>query len=77
MAGVILFNFAYTVTVPAWLNEKKAEVSVNKTIWCVLTYISMYVRYRVNSGNSMSLMIDKYVLFSVMKKMNTDQDIKF
>ena len=44
MAGVILFNFAYTVTVPAWLNEKKPEVSVNKTIWYVRTYDYLQMR---------------------------------
>ncbi len=29
LAGVVLFNFAFSVTVPAWLCEKKKEVSVN------------------------------------------------
>eukprot|EP01038_Epipyxis_sp_PR26KG_P009537 gene9537-12845_t len=33
LAGVILFNFAFSITVPSWLNEKKPIVSTNKLIW--------------------------------------------
>ena len=33
VAGVVLFNYAFSVTVPAWLNEKKSDVSVNGTVW--------------------------------------------
>ena len=33
LAGVVLFNYAFSITVPSWLNEKLPEVSVNKTIW--------------------------------------------
>ena len=33
LAGVLLFNYAYIVTVPSWLNEKQNSVSVNSTIW--------------------------------------------
>ena len=33
LVGVILFNYAFSITVPAWLNEKKSHVSVNNTIW--------------------------------------------
>ena len=33
LVGVILFNYAFSITVPAWLNEKKSHVSVNTTIW--------------------------------------------
>lgn len=31
--GVVIFNFAFCVTVPSWINEKVADVSVNKVIW--------------------------------------------
>lgn len=37
VAGVVLFNFAYSITVPSWLNEKAPEVNVNKTIWLSTT----------------------------------------
>lgn len=30
LAGVVLFNYAFALTVPAWLIEKKNDVSVNK-----------------------------------------------
>ena len=33
LGGVVLFNFAFSVTVPVWLQEKNSYVSVNKTIW--------------------------------------------
>jgi len=33
LAGVVLFNYAYGITIPSWLNEKKTNVSVNKIIW--------------------------------------------
>lgn len=32
LAGVVLFNFAYIIAVPSWLNEKAPNVSVNKVI---------------------------------------------
>ena len=31
--GHVLFNYAFVITVPSWVNEKKAGVSVNKAIW--------------------------------------------
>eukprot|EP00049_Salpingoeca_infusionum_P013279 m.247901 g.247901 ORF g.247901 m.247901 type:complete len:614 (-) comp15402_c1_seq1:776-2617(-) len=31
--GTILFNFGFVTTVPSWVNEKKAAVSVNKVVW--------------------------------------------
>jgi hypothetical protein len=31
LMGIVLFNYAYSITVPAWLTEKKEHVSVNKT----------------------------------------------
>ena len=31
--GVVIFNFAFCVTVPAWLNEKVPSVNAKKTIW--------------------------------------------
>ncbi len=33
LAGVVLFNYAFSITVPAWLGEKGSQVSVNRTIW--------------------------------------------
>jgi amino acid permease len=31
------FFAAFSITVPAWLNEKHPEVSANKVIWCSTT----------------------------------------
>jgi len=33
VVGVVIFNFAFCVTVPSWLNEKRRRVSAKKTIW--------------------------------------------
>jgi hypothetical protein len=33
LAGVVLFNYAYPITVPSWLNEKKLTVPTSKVIW--------------------------------------------
>lgn len=32
LAGVVLFNYAYSITIPAWLCEKKENVSVNEVM---------------------------------------------
>eukprot|EP00439_Symbiodinium_sp_Y106_P053240 s188_g7.t1 len=39
MQGTVLFNFAFTSTLPSWVNEKKAEVSVGATFWTVMGYV--------------------------------------
>lgn len=31
--GTVVFNYAYIILLPSWVNEKKPEVSVNKTVW--------------------------------------------
>ena len=33
LAGVVLFNYAYPITVPSWLNEKKLGTPTSKIIW--------------------------------------------
>lgn len=39
VVGILLFNFAFIVTVPSWINEKKANVSVINTLVLSLTFI--------------------------------------
>jgi len=34
--GVSLFNFAFLSSVPSWVNEKRDDVSIPKTLWTVL-----------------------------------------
>lgn len=31
--GTVIFNLAFVVTIPSWVNEKKPKVSVNRSIW--------------------------------------------
>ena len=48
LVGVVLFNYAFSITVPAWLNEKKSHVSVNMTIWGSSASITvMYVLFGI------------------------------
>jgi len=40
LAGVVLFNYAFSITVPSWLSEKDKSVSVNKSVWMASTSAS-------------------------------------
>ena len=33
VVGTVIFNLAFVVTIPSWVNEKKPKVSVNRSIW--------------------------------------------
>jgi len=33
VVGTIIFNFAFTVSIPSWVNEKKRGVGINKSVW--------------------------------------------
>ena len=41
LAGVVLFNFAFPITVPSWLQEKRRDVDVNSVVWPATTVSSM------------------------------------
>lgn len=42
--GNVLFNFAFILTIPSWLNEKKPEVGVNETVtWSVWLSVLLFV----------------------------------
>lgn len=59
LAGVVLFNYAYIVTVPSWLNEKQNGVSVNSTIWHASTLSSAiyFGAYRPSPAASKYLVV--------------------
>lgn len=51
LAGVILFNYAFSITVPSWLNEKQKDVSVNRIVWSASTFSSLiYVGFGMLGG---------------------------
>jgi len=53
LAGVVLFNYAYPITIPSWLNEKKHDVPVNKIIWLssfLATFV--YIVFSVAAASS-------------------------
>ena len=35
--GIAVFAYAYVVTIPSWVNEKKAGVNINVTVWLPAT----------------------------------------
>lgn len=41
LVGVILFNYAFAVTVPAWLTEKTTDTKINSTIWSASIFSSL------------------------------------
>lgn len=46
LVGVVLFNFDYVLTLPAWLIEKKVDVNPNNVIWSTATFCSlMYITF--------------------------------
>lgn len=46
LIGVILFNYAFVITVPSWLIEKTPGTNVNKTIWGASIFCSaMYITF--------------------------------
>lgn len=41
LTGVVLFNYAFSITVPSWLSEKDRNVSVNKCVWTASSWASI------------------------------------
>eukprot|EP00981_Chlorochromonas_danica_P011368 scaffold3979_cov158-Ochromonas_danica.AAC.1 len=41
LTGVVLFNYAFSITVPSWLSEKDRNVSVNKCVWAASSWASI------------------------------------
>ena len=65
LGGIVLFNYAFSVTIPAWLQEKQTNVSPNKTIWTssilsTIIYISFGClaasSFRDPGGNMLTLL---------------------
>ena len=48
LVGVILFNYAFAITVPAWLTEKTTDTRINKTIWTSSIFASfLYITFGI------------------------------
>jgi len=44
VVGVVMFNFAFVTTIPSWINIKKKEVSVQKSLWTsTITSVIIYI----------------------------------
>ena len=34
--GTTIFNYAYVITIPSWVNEKQDDVSINWSLWYII-----------------------------------------
>ena len=68
--GVVIFNFAFCVTIPSWLKEKKPEVSVAKTLWGATTFSAVLytavgvcgaIAFDLEPGDFLSLLMSEKV----------------
>lgn len=50
LLGVVLFNFALTATMPAWLHEKSPETSVTTVVWTANAIVVMLYFFVGTSG---------------------------
>jgi hypothetical protein len=65
LVSVFIFSWAFVIFMPSWLNEKRPEVSVNKTVW--YSGIASWIGYMavgllcasVNSGQTLDNMLDR------------------
>ena len=55
LIGVVLFNYTFSITIPAWLNEKQSHVSVNSIVWGSNSAMTiMYILFGLFGAMSMS-----------------------
>lgn len=75
VVGVIAFSYAFVVTVPSWVNEKRKGVSVNKSVWisCVCGLVLKFVvglfgswAYRLSGDDKVCLPADCQNILLVM-----------
>jgi len=72
LVGVFITSWAFVMVVPAWVNEKKDHVSINKTVWssCVfgmVTYIAFAVQCALSYPNLRS--------DDILKTMSSEQNL--
>lgn len=44
--GIAVFAYAYVVTIPSWVNEKKPGVNINATVWLPATVRQLRHHFR-------------------------------
>lgn len=53
LGGVVLFNYAYAITLPSWLIEKKDNVGVNASVWPALLFSTfLYLTFGVLAASA-------------------------
>eukprot|EP01121_Diplochlamys_sp_Union-15-3_P021941 TRINITY_DN916_c0_g1_i2.p1 TRINITY_DN916_c0_g1~~TRINITY_DN916_c0_g1_i2.p1 ORF type:complete len:401 (+),score=32.44 TRINITY_DN916_c0_g1_i2:45-1247(+) len=51
--GIIVFSYAFVITVPSWVNEKKRNISVNPPIW-LSTTLCAFLKFSVGFFGALS-----------------------
>jgi amino acid permease len=42
LLGTIIFNYAFVITVPSWVNEKSERVKINPCIWTATSVATVF-----------------------------------
>jgi hypothetical protein len=56
--GTVIFNYAFVITIPSWINEKKQGVGINKSVW-IATSISTVFYLAIGFFGAWSLSFDQ------------------
>ena len=83
MVGTVLYNYAFVMTVPSWLNERRRNVSVDVSLWAstalsTVTYILIgllgALSYSFASGDDLlTLFLDNTRTFFMTKTLGVYQ----
>lgn len=69
--GQIVINYAFSVTVPSWCNEKRRSSNVNRTVWtAVLSSTLIYLSVGLLGGFSFPNLNDSDILTAINRASN-------
>lgn len=76
MTGVILFNYAFSITIPSWLNEKKSSVSVNQVIWSATILSSIiYISFGILASISFASINSNMLIILASKQVSIIESV--
>lgn len=76
LAGVVLFNYAFSITIPSWLIEKTDDVNPNKIIWTATTFSSLiYITFGLTAAMSFSEVTDNVLTLLASPKVFYTEDV--
>ena len=66
LLGAVFFNFPYITTVPSWVNSKKPDVSIAKSLWTSVTPVTaVYLLVGILGGSAYELTSDTNILMAI------------